>query len=1090
LAAKARSNECEENVDFLRGLLKLEQPVGEEATRLRTWLIVIISTVLVFSLFFAVLWLLLDQNGMNAPAFFPSSITLFVYIFGLWLAWSGRIWQSALVVAGWFLFATTGTFWTMPLFGSLVVPLYVTNLIFVGVFLSQRTVSIFALLSLVLYSVLSLFQFNHIRSLADFNLVIITNYLLYVTVFVLTYMLVLLSLKWNKIRSEEALKSEARYRLLFDASPVALWEIDGSEVLAKVQRLQDKESVELDKFLRNNPPVVAEMMSAVRVTDVNETAVSLYGAKDKKELMGNVGRFVSEDSSDFILNSLKAMANRETSFETEMHSPTLDGGLLTVLYRWTIPPNQERVYSPIIASLVDVTARRQVEDALQHYSDRLNNLHELDLAINVKQSPEEIAEVALKFVEQFVPSWGASVWSYDPEGQIISLLAEFVKRENGERPFHKAAYPTASMLSEEIQDDMRGNQTYVVEDLSAMRYLPPYLKELEAMGLCSFMQLPLLVRGDLIGFLNVYDKNANTYQPEFIGIARELATPLAIALANIKLFVAESIARNQAETLRRVAAQLNASLELESLLGQILGHLEEVLPFDSASVFLAQDNKLQVMTQRGLPVDFDYETVKLNEGWLGANQVFWAGEPRIIPDTRKELNWRSLPGLDYIRCWMGIPLKFKEKTIGVLTLDKSVARFYNEKNMEIAVAFANQATIAIENARSHKRAKQYAEDLEKRVNERTRDLTTLYEITAVASAHLELDTILKESLKMLLRTLACSSGTIHILEKGCFHLKSQIGVPDFMLPVISIAPSGNELSERILTESGPYVVRDLAASPYLKHLKLSPETYSFAGVAMQVKNDIVGILSVIHDDKTQFSMEDIALLASVADHFGVVIENHRLRQQNQKMAVLQERERLARELHDSVTQSLYSLTLFAEASRDLSSSGNGAKLREYLDDIGTTAQQALKEMRLMLYELRSSALVEEGLVNALRYRLEAVEGRSGMEANIKAREDISIPPDLGRVLYLVAQEALNNTLKHAKAKAVFVTLDKQDTRLIMTIEDNGQGFSPSTSDSGGMGLKSMRERIDGVDGNFLVGSLPGVGTKIEITVDLEKQGVI
>jgi signal transduction histidine kinase len=248
------------------------------------------------------------------------------------------------------------------------------------------------------------------------------------------------------------------------------------------------------------------------------------------------------------------------------------------------------------------------------------------------------------------------------------------------------------------------------------------------------------------------------------------------------------------------------------------------------------------------------------------------------------------------------------------------------------------------------------------------------------------------------------------------------------------------------------------------------------------------VLNLVHGDGRQFSTEDIALISSMSDHFGVVIENGRLRQQNQNIAVVQERERLARELHDSVTQSLYSLTLFAEASSDLSRDGNGnsEKLREYLGDISTTAQQALKEMRLLLYELGSGALGEEGLVGALQYRLEAVEGRSGMVANIKApEEEIDMAPEVGRALYLVAQEALNNTLKHAKASHVYVTLARQNTHLIMIIEDNGRGFSPESANAGGMGLKTMAARISQLGGNLTIHSLPGVGTKIQLSINLE-----
>ncbi|MBE2224448.1 MAG: GAF domain-containing protein, partial [Anaerolineae bacterium] len=734
--------------------------------------------------------------------------------------------------------------------------------------------------------------------------------------------------------------------------------------------------------------------------------------------------------------------------------------------------------------------RKQVEDALQNYSERLRGLHELDLAINVKKSPEEIAEVALDFLLQFVPAWGAEVWLHDDEGQTVSLLAQSVMIGEEERPLQDPVQPSASLLSEEMQDDMRNNQPYVVEDLCSLRYLPPALVTLKNAGVRSFMQVPLLVRGKPIGYLNVYDKEEKSYTPEYIGIAREFAAPLSVALGNVQLYVLENMARNQAEILRRVAAELNTSLELEPLLENILEHLQEVIPFDSATVFLEREGSLKIVAQRGLPQRIGFEIVNVPSGQLGAHTTYESGEAQIIPDTKKQPDWKIFPGMEYIRCWMGIPLKVKGKTIGVLTLDKSVARFYTEKNQELALAFANQAAIAIENARLYRRSLQYAENLEQRVNERTRDLQTLYGITAVASTHQELDKILDESLQILLKTFDCISGVVLLREANDeFVLKSQIGVPEEILQMVPTFEYHDGRAKQILDDPQPLFVRDLSSAPSLKFLHLPENEYSYAGVSIRVKNQVVGILSVIHNGGKQFSTEDLALLGSVADQMGVAIENGRLHQQDQEMAVLQERERLARELHDSITQSLYSLTLFAEASRELSKSGNGEKLQAVLEDIGTTAQQALKEMRLMLYELRSGALGEEGLANALRYRLEAVEGRSGIDANLEAQLTIDVPPELRRTLYLIAQEALNNTLKHAKATEVFVTLDTQGSNLIMTIEDNGRGFTDRTMGAGGMGLKTMRDRIEAVGGNILISSLPGVGTKIELSIDLEKYGI-
>ena len=144
--------------------------------------------------------------------------------------------------------------------------------------------------------------------------------------------------------------------------------------------------------------------------------------------------------------------------------------------------------------------------------------------------------------------------------------------------------------------------------------------------------------------------------------------------------------------------------------------------------------------------------------------------------------------------------------------------------------------------------------------------------------------------------------------------------------------------------------------------------------------------------------------------------------ERKRAAVMEERERLARELHDSVTQSLYSLSLFAEWCDGLLAAGEIESARDRMARIGDLSQQALREMRLLLYELRPSALDEDGLVGALQSRLAAVEQRVGVEAHLQADLTADLPLHVEECLYRIAQEALNNALKHAQADTVTVNL--------------------------------------------------------------------
>ena len=227
----------------------------------------------------------------------------------------------------------------------------------------------------------------------------------------------------------------------------------------------------------------------------------------------------------------------------------------------------------------------------------------------------------------------------------------------------------------------------------------------------------------------------------------------------------------------------------------------------------------------------------------------------------------------------------------------------------------------------------------------------------------------------------------------------------------------------------------------------------------------------------------------------MAVENAQLYEQAQQVAVVEERQRLARELHDSVTQSLHSSTLLAEAGQRLAGVGDLERTRHYLVRLGEISQQALKEMRLLVYELRPMALQEVGLVRALQQRLDAVERRAGVDARLVVvggePEDASVdlPAAVEGAFYRIAQEALNNALKHSQPSSVTVTLRKEGSltnrRVAMEVTDDGKGFEPGAGDgAGGIGLPSMRERAERVGGTLTIHSTPDQGTTVRIEIEL------
>jgi signal transduction histidine kinase len=254
-------------------------------------------------------------------------------------------------------------------------------------------------------------------------------------------------------------------------------------------------------------------------------------------------------------------------------------------------------------------------------------------------------------------------------------------------------------------------------------------------------------------------------------------------------------------------------------------------------------------------------------------------------------------------------------------------------------------------------------------------------------------------------------------------------------------------------------------------------------VPMAFEEKVLGIIFLAREDGAPYSPDEISRLSVVAEEVASLIYRDRQRQ----MAIaLEERQRLVRDLHDSVTQKLYGLVALTEAAQASVEAGTAMQPSEVLSRIGENARQALKEMRLFLFEMKPVDVEREGIVAVLHQRLAAVEGRADIKARLIADDDINLSLDKQVALYYIAQEALNNVLKHANATSVKVCLGKKRNGYVLEVEDDGCGFKPEAAEKGGMGLRNMKERCAKVGGKLKIVSTLKKGTKITVTVGKDR----
>lgn len=254
-------------------------------------------------------------------------------------------------------------------------------------------------------------------------------------------------------------------------------------------------------------------------------------------------------------------------------------------------------------------------------------------------------------------------------------------------------------------------------------------------------------------------------------------------------------------------------------------------------------------------------------------------------------------------------------------------------------------------------------------------------------------------------------------------------------------------------------------------------------VPLIYRNQAVGALNVFYPRGKNPSEAEIAFLTVIADQAAVAAENARLFEEARQKAVLEERQRLARELHDSVSQALYGIALGARTARTLVDR-DPAQAAEPLEYVLSLAEAALAEMRALIFELRPEALETEGLIAALTKQIESARARHGLEITAEWCSEPDLPYEVKEVVYRIAQEALNNVTKHAKARRVDVRMSCGDHEVTLEVRDDGVGFASEDSFPGHLGLRSMRERANNVGGRVEVESAPLQGTCIRLRIPL------
>jgi signal transduction histidine kinase len=373
------------------------------------------------------------------------------------------------------------------------------------------------------------------------------------------------------------------------------------------------------------------------------------------------------------------------------------------------------------------------------------------------------------------------------------------------------------------------------------------------------------------------------------------------------------------------------------------------------------------------------------------------------------------------------------------------------------------------------------------VERQNRELKTLLEIAQNLTLALDLETLLGVMLDQMKRVIDYEGATILVRRGDDLVPRAYRGPADPVAVMARHYRVDEPSSRRVLESRRPIIVHDMQTdeairawmSPTARPLFDGPFRYirGWMSAPLIYQEEAVGILVVHHTEPGAFSERQAGTAMAFASQAAVAVANARLYAQAQELAALQERHRLAYELHDSVSQALYGITLGAQTAWALRDQ-DPDRLAEALDYVLELSATALAEMRSLIFQLRPESLATEGLREALTKRADVLRTRYKLAVDLAP----GLEPDAGleakQALLRVAQEATHNIVKHARATRVEIRLDQIGEWVELAISDDGQRFDPAGSFPDHLGLHSMRERVEALGGTLEITSHPGRGTRI------------
>lgn len=364
-------------------------------------------------------------------------------------------------------------------------------------------------------------------------------------------------------------------------------------------------------------------------------------------------------------------------------------------------------------------------------------------------------------------------------------------------------------------------------------------------------------------------------------------------------------------------------------------------------------------------------------------------------------------------------------------------------------------------------------------------LEALRDTAALLNSTLDLNRILDLALLNVARIVTYETANIMLIDSGVAHVVRSKRFDDDHLeditPDIHLEIPKTPTLARMIETGQPIVVQDVRAYPGWVEVPESQWIRAYAGIPLQSEGEILGFLNLNSSVVNSFSFSHIERLEAFSNQIAIAVQNAKLYKQAEELAAFNERQRLARDLHDAVSQTLFSASMIAETLPRIWNKIPANILEEKLKELHHLNRRALAEMRSLLIELRPKALLETSIQELIRQLVETFANRSSILVSTELDEKITLPNEVKIVFYRIAQESLNNVLKHAQANLVHVILKQDPPNIILEVIDNGCGFEAAQPSARHFGISIMLERAASIKARLEINSKTGAGTQVQLT---------